>query len=229
MKNDHEHMRILEMIDRGEIDASEGLRLLQISNIDTWMGQDVSYMDRSGGIAGSQNLAAGETIEPADRSAGPEEYPAVSVPLPPSIEKMRLYWMIPLWIGAGITMLGGFFMYWALQAAGISFWLFLASLLFFLGVLVMALAWQSRDGHWLHLRIEQSPEEWPRKIVISLPLPVRLTAWFLRTFGDWIPAFQETALDEVILALDNTTTTENPIYIEIDDDEDGERVLIFIT
>lgn len=93
----------------------------------------------------------------------------------------------------------------------------------------MALTWQSREGHWLHLRIEQKPGEWPQQISFSLPLPLRPTAWFLRNFGDRIPSLHGMALDEVILALSSVTTVEEPIYIEVNDDEDGERVLIFIT
>lgn len=227
MEQNPEGMRILEMIERGEINASEGLRLIQISNARDELDQAVSPPGEAVGSTELQNFKTGE-YQPGS-SNETEVLSTASVPGSPPVEKLRLYWMIPLWIGAGITMLGGAFMYWALQAAGISFWLFLASLPFFLGVLVMALARQSRDGHWLHLHIEQKPGEWPHQISFSLPLPLRLTAWFLRNFGDRIPSLKGTALDEVILALGSTTTVENPIYMEINDDKDGERVLILIT
>lgn len=229
MTNEHERMRILEMIESGEIDASEGLRLLQTSNINVKPVQETGSLHGPDDPAESQNFATGVAVNPSDASAESEVIPGPDVPLPPTAEKLRLFWMIPLWAGAGITVLGGLLMSAVLQAAGIGFWFFLASLPFFLGVLVMALAWQSRDGHWLHLRIEQRPGERPQRITFSLPLPIRPTAWFLRNFGDRIPVLQGTALDEVILALGDTTTLENPINIEVNDDEDGEHVLIFIT
>ncbi len=227
--NDHERIRILEMIESGEIDTSEGLRLLQTSNINVEPLQVTGSPHNPGDPSESQRFTAGAAADPSERLAEPEVVPPRDVPLPPTPEKLRLYWMIPLWIGVGITALGGLLLSWVLQATGVSFWFFLASLPFFLGVLVMALAWQSRDGHWLHLRIEENVSGRSQRISFSIPLPIRPTAWFLRNFGDHIPVLRRTALDEVILALGNTTTVENPIYIEVNDEEDDERVLIFIT
>jgi len=232
MANEHERMRILEMIESGDIDASEGLRLLQNLNLNSRPVQASGSLHGSGDLAASQSFAFDEAADPPSSAVEPEIIPAASVPVPPSAaEKLRLYWMIPLWAGAGITVLGGLLMSAVFQAAGISFWFFLASLPFLLGVLVMALAWQSRDGHWLHLRIEEKLGENSQRIAFSLPLPIRPTLWFLRNFGDRIPALHRTALDEVIMALGETTTVDKPIYIEVneDEDEDGERVLIFIT
>jgi len=229
MANQHERMRILEMIENGEIDTSEGLRLLQNLNHNSEPVLAAGSLPGLSDPEASQSFAFDEADEPSSSDAEPEVIPAASVPVPPSAEKLRLYWMIPLWAGAGITVLGGLLMSAVLQAAGIGFWFFLASLPFFLGVFVMALAWQSRNAHWLHLRIEEKPGENSQRIAFSLPLPIRPSVWFLRNFRDRIPALRETALDEVIMALGETTTIDNPIYIEVKDDEDGERVLIFIT
>jgi hypothetical protein len=227
--NEHERMRILEMIESGEIDASEGMRLLQTSDINAEPVQATVSLGIPGDLSESQRFAAGAATDPSNRPTEPEVITEIDDPQPPTAEQMRLYWMIPLWIGAGITALGGLLMAWALQATGVSIWFFMASLPFYLGVLVMALAWQSRDGHWLHLRIEENVGERSQRIAFSIPLPIRPTVWFLRNFGDRIPALRRTALDEVILALGNTTTVENPIYIEVNDEEDDERILIFIT
>lgn len=252
MANEGERMRILEMIERGEINASEGLRLLQ-----DLAEQEIDGLDQSASATGppqeNEPEAAGQILNAGDEPveatgsvrdlygtatptqsgeedpAGPEVFQARSSPLPPNTEKLRLYWMIPLWFGVGITVLGSLLLYWALQATGISFWFFLASAPFLLGVLVMALSWQSRWAHWLHLRIEQPPGATPQHISLSFPLPIRLTAWMLRNYGHWVPALEGTALDEVILALGGSTTPENPVYIEVDEGENGERVVIFIT
>jgi hypothetical protein len=55
-----------------------------------------------------------------------------------------------------------------------------------------------------------------------------MTAWFLRVFGDFIPGLQGTSVDELIIALGDSTSPEKPLFIEVEDDEDGERVEVFI-
>ncbi len=93
----------------------------------------------------------------------------------------------PVWIGAAITVLGGLWMYWALQSRGLGFWFFCATIPFALGVIVLVIGAESRNARWLHLRIQQAPGERPQRIAFSFPLPIRLTAWFLRTFRTKIP------------------------------------------
>ena len=80
----------------------------------------------------------------------------------------------------------------------------------------------------LHLRIQQKEGDWPRNIAISFPLPIHITAWFFRLFGKKIPGVQDTSIDELILALDKTTAADNPLYVKVDEGEDGERVEVFI-
>jgi len=166
----------------------------------------------------------------AGASASEPAIPAGRLPgeLPANALKWRRWWVIPLWIGAGVTVLGGVLMYWAMQASGMGFWFVCAGLPFALGVIILALAVQTRTSPWLHLRIQQAPGERPERIAFSFPILVRPMAWFLRTFGRFIPKLDRTSLDEVILAIGETTSPDNPIYIQVDDDEDGEKVEIYI-
>ena len=113
-------------------------------------------------------------------------------------------------------------------AGGVNFWFFCAAVPFTLGLLAIILAWQSRSSPWLHLRVQQAPGETPQRIAISMPLPTGLAAWFLRTFKHKIPAMQEQAWDQMILAVGKNATPENPIYIQVDEGEDGEKVEIYI-
>jgi hypothetical protein len=152
-------------------------------------------------------------------------------PAPPSaeeIKKWKRWWVIPLWIGAGITVIGGLLMYWAFSASGFGFWFACAWFPFLLGVALLALAWGSRTAPWLHVRVHQAHGERPQKIAISFPIPVRLTAWGLRTFGHFIPHMEDTSLDEVILALKDVATDETPLFVDVDEGENGERVQVFI-
>jgi hypothetical protein len=154
--------------------------------------------------------------------------PGPTQPSADEIERWKRWWVIPLWIGAGITVVGGLLMYWALSANGFGFWFACAWFPFLFGVAVLALAWSSRTSPWLHVRIHQAPGERPQKIAISFPIPVRLTVWGLRTFGHHIPHMGDTSLDEVILSLKEVAKDGTPFFVDVDEGEDGERVQVFI-
>ncbi|RME08723.1 MAG: hypothetical protein D6803_00490, partial [Anaerolineae bacterium] len=81
---------------------------------------------------------------------------------------------------------------------------------------------------WLHLRVQQPPGEFPRRIVISLPLPIRPLAWALRRFGRWIPLRDATALDELLLALDQAAREGEALFVEVDEGEDAEKVTVYL-
>jgi hypothetical protein len=104
----------------------------------------------------------------------------------------------------------------------------MACIPFGFGLFVMLLGWVSRSACWLYLRVQQPNSDGPKNIIITFPLPLRLTAWFLRTFKPNIPGLKGTSLDELITALDKTASPETPFYVEVDDDEDGEHVQVYI-
>ena len=119
-------------------------------------------------------------------------------------------------------------MFWANQAQGIGFWFACASMPFVLGVLLIILAVQSRTARWLYLRVEQPGNEWPRIIQFGFPLPIRPAAWLMRILKGRIPNMPDIAVDEMLLSLGRSATPENPFYIQVDDDKDGEKVEIYI-
>lgn len=284
-----DRMKILEMIESGEISAEDGLRLLkEINHTDEITSEnninaaqtlpaeeqfqesvvsEVEALDAGGDetsrFASNQinqadepqsefeafdtqskdvaDLKMTEYTEPYasddsedwqnnQYSAEAPEPPHRPKAIPDDVNKWRRWWMIPLWIGVGITVLGGLFMLWAYYASGLGFWFFCTSLFFAFGLLVMVLAAQSRTARWLHLRVKQRPGERPRNIAISFPLPIRFSSWIIRIFGRYIPNVQGASANDLLQALDavdDTVSVENPIYIEVDD-EDGERVEIYI-
>jgi CHASE2 domain-containing sensor protein len=103
-------------------------------------------------------------------------------------------------------------------------WLVCGWIPMILGLLVMGLAWWSRYATWLHLRVHEGDG---RRVAISLPVPLTLAAWVLRIARPFVPQLENTAVDEVILALRDSKTGDQPLMIDIDDEESGEKVQIY--
>lgn len=243
MSNENERRLILEMIDSGKISAEDGLQLLQaLPSSEMEEGEIPHTSLHSAGVeqpsAGAEMPAMGSidlipVVEPSeygeDASATGAAYPAGSE-MPdgrPDFNRWRRFWVIPLWIGVAVTIAGGLLMVWAVQASGVSFWFACAAVPFALGVLILALAWQSRTARWLHLRVQQRSGEWPRTIAFSFPLPLRISSWFIRTFRGYIPGMETAPLDEMLATLETSTSPEDPLHIQVEE-EDGERVEIYI-
>ncbi len=216
MSLSEERLKILEMIDQGVVSAEEGYALLQALEEDAIPDDE---MDKDPFSATDDDL---DLIPPLDDQDPPR------FPDPEDMDKWKRFWFIPVWIGAGITVIGGALMFWAWSASGFGFWFACTWFPFLLGVLVLALGWGSQKSPWMHVRVHQKPGESPEKIAISFPIPIRLTAWFLRTFGHFIPQLDATGLDEVILALGNTKDGDIPFFVDVDEGENGEKVQVFI-
>jgi hypothetical protein len=197
-----ERMQILERVEGGEISAQEGMRLLEEL-------QSEARVDAAPVVLGAP--------EPSD-----------SAQLDADIAKWKRWWVIPFMVGVALTTVIAVLMMSAIQASGYGFWFFCLWLPFALSIALIALAWQSRTARWLHVRVNTGQDEFPRRIAISFPLPVRLTAWALRTFGWRIPALRNTSVDELVLALNDATSSQRPLYVEVNDGEEGERVQVFI-
>lgn len=228
MTEKNERIQILEMVESGVITAGEGARLLQALDDDDRLEEmqtasDESYTGFANG--GDGTLPPGNSNE--TRSVSGE---VVENIFEPEIERWRRWWMIPLWIGVGITIFSSILLFWVYETSGFNFWFGCLWLPFFVGVAVMAMAWGSRSARWLHLRVQQEPGEWPRTIAFSIPLPLRFTAWLLRTFGHFIPKVNNVDIDfeQLIQVFETSTTPETPFYIEVDEGEKGETVQIYI-
>lgn len=227
MTSNDERMQILEMLESGAISAAEAARLLEA------ITGESAESSAAPALPGEFEAGEGQPGESfaEDQTGSPEnplpEVEERSAGFDPQMAHWRNWWIIPLWIGAGITVLGAGLMYLALRSGGLGFWFGCAWLPLLLGLAVMALAGWSSQARWLHLRVHQKPGERPQTIAISFPLPLRLTAWVLRVFRPRIPRFENTSLDEIILALGENTSPERPFYVEVDEG-DGEKVQVYI-
>ncbi len=235
MPNEQERLRILEMIEQGLISTEDGLRLLNA--LDGEDSADLTPEASVPSLVDSDNDAEWEASsdpEVPDDEPEPERIEVSSEQIQDPagfsegrVRKFRSWWWIPMWIGVAITVVAGGLMFLAYQSGGFGFWFACTWFPFLLGVAVMALAWGSRSARWLHVRVHQKEGERPQNISISLPLPLHLIAWFLRHFGSYIPNLDATGLDEVILALDKTSP-DTPLYVEVNEGSNGERVEVYI-
>jgi hypothetical protein len=94
-----------------------------------------------------------------------------------------------------------------------------------LGLLIMLLAWWSRSARWLHLRIS---EEGRRRIALSFPHPLSLAAWVLRLAQPFVPQLTETGVDDLPIALRDADIDDEALFIDVQDEEDGEHVQVYI-
>jgi hypothetical protein len=226
MAHEVERLQILEMIEKGVISASEGVRLL--NSLQGESGEVVapqmppvsSSTGESGEASPQPEVIQGPPADQSKTSSTPFEYDS-------EIKKWRRWWWIPLTVGIIITVVSGLLMSLAYQKSGFGFWFACLWFPLLFGVIVISLGAASRTTRWLHVRIHQEPGEWPQTIAISLPVPLRFVAWILRIFRPHIPNMNNTSLDEVILAL-NKTSPDQPFYVKVDEGESGEKVEVFI-
>jgi hypothetical protein len=185
-------------------------------------------MIEEGTITPEEGLELLQALEMEDEERAPtgeEQAPAF---VEEDFQRWKSWWLIPFWLGVGITVLGAGLMFWAWSARGVGFWFACSWLPFLIGVGALALSWSSRTSPWLHLRVEQGAGKRPRHIAFSFPLPLRVAAWFLRVFGRFIPRMDRTTLDEVILALEEMKYTDAPVMIHVDEGQEGDHVQIYL-
>jgi hypothetical protein len=223
--NESERLQILEMIEKGVITASEGVRLLnslqgEPDEVSTPLISEAFTTTKQN--AASPEPEVVEQVRPftTNTSSVTEEFDS-------GIKKWRRWWWVPLTIGVGITVVSGLLMFLAYQKSGFGFWFACLWFPLLFGVIVISLAAASRTMRWLHVRVHQEAGEWPKTIAISLPVPIRFVAWILRIFKPHIHGMDKTSLDEVILALDKTSP-DQPFYVKVDEGESGEKVEVYI-
>jgi hypothetical protein len=216
---DQERAQVLKMIEEGKISPEEGLRLMQ--TLEQNPVEDEPTFDEA-------ETAAGPAVSSPDASAE-KETAGSEQSIQEVAEKGRRLWFIPLGVGIAITLLGGMILYWNIHPTGASAWAYCLGLpVLFVGVAIMALGAASRTARWLFVHVRQKSGEHPRRIMLGFPLPLGLAAWFLRTFGHFIPNLEKTAADEMIVALENTTSSDSPLVVNVDEGEDGEKVQVYI-
>lgn len=159
-----------------------------------------------------------------------QETPRESATPPPELSEgpeqhWARFWIYPLMAGGIVLLLGALVMGLVYATDAARGWLVCGWLPMIMGVVVIVLAGWSRRAKWLHLRISEGEQ---RKIAFSFPLPLTLAAWALRIARPFVPQLEETGVDELIIALRDGTTGDEPFFIDVQDEEEGERVQVYI-
>jgi hypothetical protein len=133
------------------------------------------------------------------------------------------WWLIPLMVGL-VMLVGG---YW-LGTLGGAWWICAAPTLI-LGLIVVTLAAISTSAPWVHVRVRGHEAGTGTNVRVSLPLPLGLTSFVLRRFGHLASdKLDKTMVDEILVALEGNLKGGDPIFIEVDDDESGEKVEVYL-
>ncbi|MFN2220802.1 MAG: SHOCT-like domain-containing protein [Anaerolineae bacterium] len=196
---ENERLEILKMLEAGQIDAQEAASLLAA-------------------------LAESEAAEDAAESPA-EGLPSDREPPEPMETRWARFWIYPMMAGGAILLLGALIVGLVSLSGGAWGWLLCGWPLLLLGLLVLVLALWSRSATWMHLRIS---EQGRRKMAFSFPVPLGLAAWAIRIAQPFVPQLRDTGVDEVILAVRDSASRGEPLFIDVQDDEDGERVELYI-
>ena len=204
-----ERKKILQMVQDGRISAEQAASLMRALDADADSAEaEVEVVETGAGFGYERNDAP--------------EFEEVK-------SRARRFAMIPLWIGVFITVMSAWGIYSILQSAGVNFWFFCLLVPLLLGVLLIALGAGGESSKWLYVNVDRrNAQDWPRNITLGFPLPLGLTAWFLRNFGQYIHGMEKTNVDEIIQILDATGKSGAPLIINANDNEDGEHVQVYI-
>jgi len=210
-----EQLQILKMLEDGQIGAEEAAALLAAIRPE--------QEERSFAALRMTHDEDGEQAS-LERAKTVVEEPAAAPTWEGPPARWSRFWIYPALVGGGLLILGAVVLGLLYAASAAPGWRVCGWLPMILGLVVAILAWWSRTARWLHLRVKEKGE---RNIAISFPLPLTLTAWIVRIIRPYVPQLKETGVDEMILALRDTNQDE-PFFMDVQDDEDGEHVQIYI-
>ena len=201
-----ERKKILQMVADGKINAEEAATLMRA--LDDSVEEQIQVIE-AGPSFGSEKTDAPEFDQVRRRA--------------------NRFSSAFLSIGIIFTVLSAWAMFGIQKNNGLNFWFFCMTMPLFLGILLTMLGAGSRTSRWMYVNVDRSHQtEFPRNITIAFPLPLGLVAWFLKNFGGSISGLKKTNVDEIIQAIAMAKNITEPLIVNVDDGDDGEKVQVFI-
>jgi hypothetical protein len=205
-----EKRQILKMVEDGKITADEAMTLIKALE----EGDAAPEM---------------EIYQPAPESGGEGSAEPVNAPEFEEVKRRaRRFAQIPLWIGIGTTVLFASLMYYALDKSGFGFWFYCLTFPFLLGVFITAIAAGGMNSRWVFVDVRQKPGEKPGRITLGFPIPLGLVGWFFQNFGHHMPDMDREKAEGIAEMIRATGQSDQPLIVNAQDDEDGERVMVYI-
>lgn len=221
MEEQNQRLRILEMIERGQINVPEALRMLDALH---------SAPDQSNGSAEASHPFE-KSIADHEGERTPKDWASgdgKASSLPSEMRKWQRFWNLPLWIGVIFIILGSFGVYHFLVQEQVPFWVGCNGVLFLLGLLLLLFGARARSATWIHLCLKRAEGRFPESFTFGFPISLRFVQWVLQKFRLLIPHLDNTSLDEVLLALQNNAQKGAPLYIQVQQGFRGEQIEIYI-
>ena len=207
-----EQKQILKMVEDGKISAEEALTLIKALEQES-AEDEIEVIESEASFGDDAGPSAG-------RSAGPE-FEEVKA-------RAKKFAMVPLWIGIGVTVLAAYWMFALVQASNYGFWFVCAWFPLLLGLLLIVLSAGGMNSRWLYVNVDQKEGERPQHITLGFPIPLGLVGWFLRTFGHFIRGMDRANVDAIMNAISLADNLDEPLIVNVDEGDDGERVQVYI-
>ncbi len=204
-----EELRILTMLSEGKLTPVEADRLLRAI-------ADVLPPLRTSTPAPGPEVLVGEVL---------------SATAPPDLKRFRRFWRIPF-VAALAAFL--FFSLWLAVVLSGNDGAVTFGALCLLGFVLLAagglaLAWWSRSTPWVHIRVQS---ERGSRVRISFPFAPRLARWALALGRSFVDGDARAGLDTAAAMIEsvanNIQTTGEPLTLAVDDQVDGEKVLVYV-
>jgi hypothetical protein len=195
-----EKKKVLEMVESGRITAEEGAKLLDL--VSESPPADAEPMAPPDGAADVNGQTPGE----------PQR-------------RVRPYWRQAVFVGAIIMIVSGAVLADAYRRSGVSLWTWLFGWLpLFLGLAMVTISAWARTARWVQMRIRSDDDY----LVFSFPLPLGLGAAVVSFLRPFVPQMHHSGIDELILALRDGLPDDEPVTIEVSNEDEGEHVEIVI-
>ena len=208
-----EQKQILKMVEDGKISADEAMKLIKALEVAS--AEDEIEVIETEATSGSGFVAGGS----AEGSRAPE-FEEVKA-------RARRFAMVPLGIGVLFTILASYWLYALVQNANYGFWFACAWFPFLLGILLVALSAGGMNARWLYVNVDQAPGQRPQHITLGFPIPLGLLRWLLRNFGHYVRGMDRQHVDDILRLL-ATTDAYDPLIVNVDEGDHGERVQVYI-
>ena len=225
MTTSEERQKILQMISTGKITADEGTLLLNALSGYPQPDRPTPPDQAPADQAAPTNRIEEPTVAQAQVPTLEGEVIDPPPPIDATMPDTRHWWQVPFWIGLTVLMAGAFIVAGAISSNAWCLVMVCGLPLLFLGVIGVIVAWFARNGQWVHIRVKNDrPGE--HNVNISVPLDLGVVA--VRVAEPFVPQMRHTGIDDVIVSLKNNVKGDQPIIIDVHDDEDGEHVQVIV-